>query len=95
MASSPTSLASFNPDNVSVFNKSLEGGIGVAVRLAQDFGLAGTYERVFSRRLRKFVVEGQQLSVDGKVLTTIDETDDRFFVDDNLSATSFKFIYFF
>jgi hypothetical protein len=36
-----------------------------------------------------------RLSVDGKVLITINETDDRLFVDDNLSATSFKFIDFF
>ena len=88
-------LASFNPDNVSVFNRSVEGGIGLGVRLADDFALAATYERVFSRRLRSFVKDGQQLVADGQVATSIDESDNRFFIDDNLSALSFKFIYFF
>jgi hypothetical protein len=88
-------LASFNADNVATFNKSIEGGIGVAVRLTDDFGLAATYERVFSRRLRDFVVANEQIIVDGKPLTAITEDDNRFFIDDNLNALSFKFVYLF
>ena len=88
-------LASFNSDNIASFNKSIEGGIGVAVRLTDDFGFAGTYERVFSRRLRDFVTADQKIIVDGKPLTAISDDDNRFFIDDNLNAVSFKFVYLF
>ena len=88
-------LASFNTDNIATFNKSIEGGIGVAVRLTDDFGFAGTYERVFSRRLRDFVAADQKIIVDGKPLTAISDDDNRFFIDDNLNAVSFKFVYLF
>jgi hypothetical protein len=86
-------LASFNTDNISTFNRSIEGGIGLAWRLTDDFALAFTYERVFSRRIRDFVMPGQKILVDDKPLTAITEDDNRFFVDDNLNAVSFKFVY--
>ena len=86
-------LASFNTDNISTFNRSIEGGVGLAWRLTDDFALAFTYERVFSRRIRDFVTAGQKIPVDGKPLTAITEDDNRFFVDDNLNAVSFKFVY--
>jgi hypothetical protein len=86
-------LASFNADNIATFNRSIEGGIGLAWRLTDDFALAATYERVFSRRIRDFVLPGQRIIVDGKALTAITEDDNRFFVDDNLNAVSVKFVY--
>jgi hypothetical protein len=86
-------LASFNAENIATFNRSIEGGIGLAWRLTDDFALAATYERVFSRRIRDFIQPGQKLVVDGKPLTAIAEDDNRFFVDDNLNAVSFKFVY--
>lgn len=65
----------------------------MAWRVTDDFALAFTYERVFSRRIRDFVTPGQKILVDGKPLTAITEDDNRFFVDDNLNAVSFKFVY--
>ena len=59
-----------------------------------DFSLGLTVERVFSRRLRRFVTQGTPLVVAGDTLTSLDRTDDRFFRDDNLTAVSFKFLYF-
>ncbi len=86
-------IASFNSDNLSAFNKSIEGGGGVAWRLADDFALALTLERLFSRRLRSFVLPGQMLLVKGDTITSLSRDDGRFFRDDNLTAASFKFVY--
>jgi hypothetical protein len=87
-------IATISPQNTGVFNKSIEGGVGIAYRLADDFSLAATYERVFGRRIRNIGWIGQKLVVDGKTLTSLDQNDDRFFVDDALSAISVKFVYF-
>ena len=87
-------IASFNADNLSTFNKSIEGGFGVAWRLASDFAIGATIERKFSRRLRDFVKPNTVLTVGKDTITTLARDDDRFFHDDNLTALSFKFLYF-
>lgn len=88
-------LASFSADAISTFNKSIEGGMGVAYKLNEEFSLAGTVERIFGRRPREFVVAGQQLKdKDGKVLYALDRADDTYFRDDNMTAISIKFVYF-
>lgn len=92
-------LATFGADEVTTFNQSIEGGIGPMVRLSDDFGMALTIERVFSRRARSFIVPGQFVydsadTLTRKPLTSLDPTDSRFFVADNLTAFSFKFVYF-
>jgi hypothetical protein len=88
-------LADFTADNVGVFNKSVEGGIGFAWRMNSDFGVGLTVERAFSRRLRAGIPLYEPLVVDGKALTAIDVKDNRFFHDDNVTALSLKFIYAF
>lgn len=89
-------VASFTQDNISVFNKSVEGGLGVAYKMNEDFSLALTVERVFGRSLRSFVVPNTELrDADGTRVTELASTDDRYFKDDNLSAWSVKFVYFF
>lgn len=88
-------LASFSADAISTFNKSIEGGIGVSYKLNEDFSLATTVERVFGRRPRSFVIPGQQLKdKDGNVLYQLDVADNTYFRDDNMTAFSFKFVYF-
>ncbi len=92
-------LATFGADEASTFNQSIEGGLGPIVRFSDDFGMALTIERVFSRRARSFVVPGQFVydsadTLTRKPLTSLDPTDSRFFVSDNLTAFSFKFVYF-
>jgi hypothetical protein len=87
-------LAAFGAENVTTFNESIEGGIGLAYRLSDDFSWGFTVERVFSRRLRDFVKSGTVLVVDGETVTALDRTDGRFFRDDNLTALSFKFLYY-
>jgi hypothetical protein len=87
-------LAAFGAENISTFNESIEGGGGLAVRLSDEFSVGMTVERVFSRRLRSFVAHGAPLVVQGDTITSLSRTDDRFFRDDNLTALSFKFLYF-
>jgi hypothetical protein len=87
-------VATIGSENLSTFNKSIEGGFGIAFRVATDFALGATIERKFSRRLRDFVKPNSVLVVDGDTITTLTKDDNRFFRDDNLTALSFKFLYF-
>jgi hypothetical protein len=87
-------IASFDAENIGAFNRTIEGGGGIAWRLNPDFGLGFTMERVFSRRLRSFVKPGAPLVVAGDTLTSLSPDDGRFFRDDNMTAVSLKFLYF-
>ena len=90
-------ITQITPQNASFFNKSVEGWIGFAYKLgdSEDFGIAVTYERVFSRKLRKPELEGSKIVIGSETLTSLSLADDRFFMDDPLSAVSFRFVYFF
>ena len=88
-------LATFGGEGAAPFNQSIEGGGGLAYRFSEDFAIAFTAERAFSRRLRDFVKENEPLLVNGEALMTLDSDDDRFFIDDNKTALSFKFVYMF
>jgi hypothetical protein len=90
-------ITQITPQNASLFNKSVEGGIGFAYKIGRsdDFAIAVTYERVFSRRLRNPQLEGSKLIVGSETLTSLSLADDRFFMDDPLSALSFRFVYLF
>lgn len=87
-------LASFTSDNIATFNKSIEGGGGLAWRLAPDFAVGFTIERMFNRSLREFVQFGNVLVAEGDTVKTLSKDDGRFFRDDNLTAWSVKFLYF-
>lgn len=86
-------VATFGSDGVATFNKSIEGGLGIAYRLGDDFGIGVTYERVFSRRLRRFVTPDMELIVDGEKVESLSIDDGRFFTDDDLSALALRFIF--
>jgi hypothetical protein len=89
-------LAEISSENISTINnKSIEGGLGISYRLQSNFALAVTYDLVFSRRLRDYVLqyEGEKIFDNGKTLTGLNREDDNFFIDDNLSSLSLKFIY--
>lgn len=89
-------VASFGQDKIASFNESVEGGIGLAYRVSQDFALAATVERVFSRRLRGHIVPDAALPPLPPGATRDFSVDnDQYFHDDNLTAWSFKFVYFF
>ncbi len=89
-------LADFSSESVGVFNKSIEGGLGLGVRLNADFAVALTAERVFSRKLRDGVDLTKPLLDDaGKPLSALDTADARYFKDDNITALSLKFVFMF
>jgi hypothetical protein len=87
-------LASFGSEGLSTFNKSIEGGGGLAWKFSDDFALGLTLERVFSRTLRSWVEVGKPIVIDDKTVESISKDDGRFFRDDNFSALSIKFLYF-
>ena len=80
-----------------VFNKSIDGGLGIALALDKEkkFAFALTYERTSTRRPQDWVIHkaGEPILVDGKKITTIDKNDDNYYLDTGLNAISFKFIY--
>ena len=88
-------FADFTADRTSVFNKSVEGGLGLALRLADDFAFGVTIERGFARRLRPSFPTGAPIVVDNVNLKTLDNKNDAYFYDDNVTAFSFKWIYVF
>lgn len=89
-------VASFSQENVAAFNQSVEGGLGIAYKMSEDFSLAVTMERLKGRALRSFVEPGKPIvDSEGKKLATLAKTDDQYFRDDNLGALSLKFVYFF
>jgi hypothetical protein len=89
-------LAEISSENLNTFNnKSIEGGLGISYRLQSNFALAVTYDLVYSRRLRDYVLtrKGAKLFDNGKVLTELNRESNNLFIDDNLSSLSLKFIY--
>ncbi len=57
-----------------------------------------TLERVFNRSLHEKIrdeLEGQALILDGQPILELDESDDQFFRDQDLTAWSFKFILYY
>jgi len=89
-------LAEISSENVNTINnKSIEGGLGISYQLQSNFALAVTYDLVYSRRLRDYVLtrKGDRLFDNGKVLTKLNRENDNLFIDDNLSSLSLKFIY--
>lgn len=91
-------IADFTSESITINNKSIEGGLGLAYKLHENFSLGLTFERVFSRKLRGNIQPGEKYppgAVGDELLTQIDVSDERFFVDDNLTAFSFGFIFVF
>lgn len=78
------------------FNKKIEGGYGLAFRFSSHFSLALTYEKILSQRPRDWVIDSQGQQVtgsDGSIVTSIDQTDDNLFIEDNFNAISLKLVY--
>ena len=80
-----------------IFNKGIEGGLGVGLNLTDHFSVTFTFERLFNRRLRDYVLalENKKVIINGKPLTELNPEDNDIFRNDNLTAISFKFVYLF
>ncbi|MGH7595860.1 MAG: hypothetical protein ACREOI_05875 [bacterium] len=89
-------LAEISSETISTVNsKSVEGGLGISYLLEPNFALGITYDLVFSRRLRDYVLQrkGGKVYDNGKVLTELNRENNNLFINDNLSSLSVKFIY--
>lgn len=75
----------------------IEGGIGLIYGFSDNFGVSLTYENFFSRRLRSNIrdLEGQQIVVNGSVLTELNQSNNSLFIDNYLNGLSIKANFFF
>jgi hypothetical protein len=98
-------IASFGADQLRTIAStlSIEGGLGLALKLDDHFAVSLSVDRVFSRQLRdefvdmasKTAKKDRQIRVDDKILTKLDAADDRLFYTNNRTALLFKFVYSF
>ena len=88
-------LAQFGSSQTS-FNKKLDGGLGLGVRLSDDFHVSLTYEMISVRQLRDYILEDFQdkpITINNVKLNALDIKDDSLFVDKYFTGFSIKFIY--
>lgn len=93
-------LAEFTNDEVgTVFNKAIDGGMGFAIAFGDDknFALAATYERISIRRPTQYLLDnsGKKLYENGEIITTIDYTNNKYYIDSGLNGMSIKFVFHF
>lgn len=87
-------LADLGSGSLSLNNKSVEGGLGIAIRASEDFAIGLTWERVFARRPRAHIQDGDPLIGEtGRRIAALDSNDSRFFVDDNQHGLALHFIF--
>lgn len=89
-------LVSFGSSTETLFNKKIDGGLGIGYKMSDDFHIAFTAEMFSVKQLREYLIKGynnQELVIDGKSLTAFDETDTRLFHDKYVPGFSLKFIY--
>lgn len=77
------------------FNKAIDGGLGIGLRLSETFWIAWTYEITSHRQLRDYIhsYKDEKIVVSGNTLTKLDENDNNLFYTKRLSSANFKFIF--
>jgi hypothetical protein len=92
-------LAEFSDEEVTtIFNREIEGGMGVLWSFGEGFSLGLTFEKLLSRRPRDHILGmvGQKIyDSNGKVVTQLDKEDSNLFRNDSLNALSLKYVYHF
>src|SRR5690606_4008429 len=89
-------LAQFGASQAASFNKKLDGGLGLGIRLGDDFHVALTGEMISVRQLRDYIVdtyENKPIIIDNETLNALDINDNTLFVDKYNFGVSVKFIY--
>lgn len=89
-------LVSIGSKAETLFNKKIDGGLGVGYRLNEDFHLALTAEMFSVKQLKDYIMDGYKdkvLSIDGQAVTALDPADTRLFTDKYVPGFSLKFIY--
>lgn len=76
------------------FNKNIDGGLGLGLRLADNFWLAWTYEITTHRQIRGYVkdFENKKIVIGGATITELDNSDNKLFYNKRLASNNFKFI---
>ncbi|GAB5522266.1 MAG: hypothetical protein Roseis2KO_01380 [Roseivirga sp.] len=90
-------VALFNESlTTTIFNKRIDGGIGLGYRINKDFQVAFVYEFLTIRQPKEFLrgLIGKTISVNNEVLTSLSSDNNDFFKDDYVPAFSVKFVYF-
>jgi hypothetical protein len=88
-------LAEFDATSFSGPSRTLEGGLGVGWKWNAYFGFALTFDRVFSRSLRTGIDKDNVKDAAGQPVTTIDISDNRYFVDNYVGGLGFSFMFLF
>lgn len=89
-------LAQFGASQSTSFNKKIDGGLGLGIKLSNDFHLALTAEMISVRQLRDYVIdnyENKPIEIDGEILNALDNKDNRLFIDNYNFGFSVKFVY--
>ncbi|TNE79405.1 MAG: hypothetical protein EP332_11200 [Bacteroidetes bacterium] len=89
-------LAQFGSSQATSFNKKIDGGLGLGIRLNNDFHLGITAEMISVRQLRDYIVNDfrdKPIVVNNETMNALDITDNRLFVDKYYFGVSVKFIY--
>jgi hypothetical protein len=89
-------LAQFGSSESASFNKKIDGGIGLGVKLNDDFHVSLTYEMISVRQVRDYIVDNYRdkpITIENVKLNALDIKDDRLFVDKYYGGFSIKFIY--
>lgn len=94
-------VASLNLANLSstqsgsIFNKKIDGGLGLGYRVSQNFQISLTYEKISIRQPRQFLkdLEGKNIIINNQILNSLDIEDNNYFVDKYLNSAAIKFIY--
>lgn len=89
-------LAQFGASQSATFNKKIDGGLGLGIKLNDDFHLALTGEMISVRQLREYITDNYRdkpIEIDGEPLNALDIKDHNFFVDNYYFGLSVKFVY--
>ena len=87
-------LADLGSGSLSLNNKSVEGGLGIAVKASDDLAIGLTWERIFSRRLHEHIVErGYDVTESGRRVTNLNIDDPDIFVQDNQHGMAVHLIF--
>lgn len=88
-------LTEFSPERLSFSSKSIEGGLGLALSLAENLAAGLVLEKVQSRSVRNGINGGNRLRINNQVVTYVDVSDDKFFQNNTLTAISLTLVYLF
>lgn len=76
------------------FNKQFNGGIGLGIKLHPNCWIGWTHDIIQTNQLRDFVKnqENKKVIVDNKIVTQLDQSDNKLFYKKNISSNTFKII---